>query len=234
MKVQRFTRLYGGKFGQYVHHDGTLGVLIQVKGEKADAKCCATCAAAHRRPEPAVRRGWPTCRPTSWPRRRRWPSSRSRTTRRTPEAGQHPREDRRGQAQDLVGENVLIEQPIANQAKYDKKTRRPGPPGRPGWRWSSSSGTRSAKWRSENTHHLIRGTMPHTASAAKRLRKTEKRRRQQPGRSRRPSSRSGRTSQVDAGGTDAKCDGYRRSSRRRRPWTGPPPRATSTRTRRPG
>jgi elongation factor Ts len=32
MKVQRFTRLTGGTFGEYVHHDGTLGVLLQVKG----------------------------------------------------------------------------------------------------------------------------------------------------------------------------------------------------------
>ena len=32
MKVQRFQRLSGGLFGHYVHHDGTLGVLIQVKG----------------------------------------------------------------------------------------------------------------------------------------------------------------------------------------------------------
>jgi elongation factor Ts len=32
MKVQRFQRLTGGIFGEYVHHDGSLGVLIQAKG----------------------------------------------------------------------------------------------------------------------------------------------------------------------------------------------------------
>ena len=32
MKVQRFQRLTGGVFGEYVHHDGTLGVLVQAKG----------------------------------------------------------------------------------------------------------------------------------------------------------------------------------------------------------
>jgi elongation factor Ts len=35
MKVQRFTRLTGGMFGEYVHHDGTLGVLLQAKGTAA-------------------------------------------------------------------------------------------------------------------------------------------------------------------------------------------------------
>jgi elongation factor Ts len=35
MKVQRFTRLTG-LLGDYSHHDGTLGVLLQVEGAKAD------------------------------------------------------------------------------------------------------------------------------------------------------------------------------------------------------
>jgi elongation factor Ts len=35
MKVQRFARLTGGLFGEYVHHDGTLGVLLQAKGTAA-------------------------------------------------------------------------------------------------------------------------------------------------------------------------------------------------------
>lgn len=36
MKPARFTRLTGGLMGNYVHHDGTVGVLIQVEGDKAD------------------------------------------------------------------------------------------------------------------------------------------------------------------------------------------------------
>ena len=36
MKVQRFARLQGGLFGEYVHHDGTLGVLLQVSGSGAN------------------------------------------------------------------------------------------------------------------------------------------------------------------------------------------------------
>jgi elongation factor Ts len=37
MRVQRFARLTG-LLGDYVHHDGTLGVLVQVEGAKADAQ----------------------------------------------------------------------------------------------------------------------------------------------------------------------------------------------------
>jgi elongation factor Ts len=36
MKVQRFTRLTG-LLGEYCHHDGTVGVMVQVEGDKADA-----------------------------------------------------------------------------------------------------------------------------------------------------------------------------------------------------
>lgn len=35
MVVHRFTRLTGGIFGQYVHHDGTVGVLVQCEGTAA-------------------------------------------------------------------------------------------------------------------------------------------------------------------------------------------------------
>lgn len=37
MKPARFKRLTG-LLGEYVHHDGTVGVLVQVEGEKADAQ----------------------------------------------------------------------------------------------------------------------------------------------------------------------------------------------------
>ena len=32
MKVQRFFRFEGGSFGEYIHHDGSLGVLLQLNG----------------------------------------------------------------------------------------------------------------------------------------------------------------------------------------------------------
>jgi elongation factor Ts len=36
MKPARFKRLAGGLIGSYVHHDGSIGVLVQVEGPKAD------------------------------------------------------------------------------------------------------------------------------------------------------------------------------------------------------
>ena len=36
MKPARFTRLSGGHFGAYTHHDGSVGVLLQVEGANAD------------------------------------------------------------------------------------------------------------------------------------------------------------------------------------------------------
>jgi elongation factor Ts len=36
MKPQRFTRLTGGLLGSYCHHDGSVGVLLQVEGAKAE------------------------------------------------------------------------------------------------------------------------------------------------------------------------------------------------------
>ena len=36
MKVARFQRVATGLLGSYVHHDGTVGVLIVVEGERAD------------------------------------------------------------------------------------------------------------------------------------------------------------------------------------------------------
>jgi len=36
MKPQRFARLTGGRIGSYTHHDGSVGVLVQVEGERAD------------------------------------------------------------------------------------------------------------------------------------------------------------------------------------------------------
>jgi elongation factor Ts len=38
MKVARFKRLTGGLIGSYSHHDGSIGVLVQVEGAKAEAQ----------------------------------------------------------------------------------------------------------------------------------------------------------------------------------------------------
>ena len=36
MVLQKFQRLEGGVYGGYVHHDGTVGVLLECKGEAAN------------------------------------------------------------------------------------------------------------------------------------------------------------------------------------------------------
>lgn len=36
MKIARFAVLTGGPFGQYVHHDGTVGVLLQLSGDTSN------------------------------------------------------------------------------------------------------------------------------------------------------------------------------------------------------
>jgi elongation factor Ts len=36
MILQKFQRLEGGVYGSYIHHDGTVGVLIEAKGESAN------------------------------------------------------------------------------------------------------------------------------------------------------------------------------------------------------
>jgi len=38
MKPVRMARLAGGLLGNYIHHDGSVGVLVQVEGDKADAQ----------------------------------------------------------------------------------------------------------------------------------------------------------------------------------------------------
>jgi elongation factor Ts len=56
MKVQRFTRVEGD-FGEYVHHDGSVGVLLQVAGGAGDAAVLRDIAmhVAARSPMAAVR-----------------------------------------------------------------------------------------------------------------------------------------------------------------------------------
>ena len=100
MVLHKFQRLEGGVYGSYVHHDGTVGVLVECKGTPTDrrTRCSAT---------------WP---PTSPRSTRRTPSP--RRCRRTQlekekavvkadmdadpkmrrQAREHPGEDRRGQA----------------------------------------------------------------------------------------------------------------------------------------
>jgi len=119
MKPARFVRLEGIT-GEYVHHDGTVGVLIQAKGESADpvllrdicthiaALNPAYALASEVSPEVAER-------------------EKALAKKQTEEqaAGKPANiieKIAEGKYKTWLAENVLVDQPMANQMKYPKKT----------------------------------------------------------------------------------------------------------------
>lgn len=122
MRVQRFARLYGGKFGHYVHHDGTLGVIIQVQGAKANDEVLRDVAAHIAALNP------PYTKVTELPADvvAREKELALKQVQEDPKNAGKPanilEKIVEGKLKTWYGENVLVEQPIANQMKYDKKT----------------------------------------------------------------------------------------------------------------
>jgi len=106
----------------YLHHNGKVGVLVEVDCEtdfvaRTDdftvfAREVASHIAARRRA------GW---RPRTSPRRRARRSNVS-SSRRPRQAARHPREDRRGKLQKWLSEVVLLEQVHVNADKHEGKT----------------------------------------------------------------------------------------------------------------
>jgi elongation factor Ts len=122
MRVQRFQRLYGGVFGEYVHHDGTLGVLLQTKGTGGNAEVlrdiCAHIAALN--PVYAKTEDVPADilakeKEIALQQIQGDPKNAGKPANILEKIVE-------GKLKTWAGENVLLEQPIANQAKYDKKT----------------------------------------------------------------------------------------------------------------
>lgn len=123
MKPHRFQRLSGATYGEYVHHDGTLGVLIEVTGkDTAPAEVlrdvCAHIAAMNPQyakveevPADIVARekGLAQQQVDADPKNAGKPAN---ILEKIVE----------GKLKTWYAEGVLLEQPIANQAKYDKKT----------------------------------------------------------------------------------------------------------------
>lgn len=123
MKPHRFVRLSGGVFGQYVHHDGSLGVLMQLKGAQ-DANdemlrdVCAHVAAMN----------------PQYTRVEEVPAdivakekeiARQQVDADPKNAGKPANILEKiieGKLRTWYGESVLLEQLVANQAKYEKKT----------------------------------------------------------------------------------------------------------------
>ncbi|MBO0700534.1 MAG: translation elongation factor Ts [Zavarzinella sp.] len=116
MKVQRFTRLTGGMFGEYVHHDGTLGVLLQVKGSGANPgllrDVCMHIAAVQPTPVAARRE---EVDPALVAKEKEIAKAKAEATGKPPQIAEKIAE---GQRKAWYAENVLAEQPfVKDQAK---------------------------------------------------------------------------------------------------------------------
>ena len=123
MKPHRFTRLSGGLFGEYVHHDGSVGALIQVEGkDSADSAVlrdiCAHIAALN----------------PQYVRTADVPADivNKEKTLQLQQIEADPKNAGKpanilekiveGKLRTWYGETVLLEQLVANQMKYEKKT----------------------------------------------------------------------------------------------------------------
>jgi elongation factor Ts len=119
MRPARFARLEGIT-GEYVHHDGTLGVLIQVKGEAADPvllrDICAHIAALN--PAYAVASEVPA----DVSERERALAKKQAEETAAGKPGAVAEKIAEGKYKTWLGENVLVDQPMANQMKYAKKS----------------------------------------------------------------------------------------------------------------
>jgi elongation factor Ts len=123
MKPHRFKRLSGGAFGQYVHHDGSLGVLLQLKGpdgasEEMLRDMCAHVAAMNPQyirveevPADIVAKEKEIAKQQieSDPKNAGKPANILEKI-------------IEGKMRTWYGETVLLEQLVANQSKYEKKT----------------------------------------------------------------------------------------------------------------
>ncbi|HTK76404.1 MAG TPA: translation elongation factor Ts, partial [Gemmataceae bacterium] len=119
MRPARFVR-FEGITGEYVHHDGATGVLLQVRGEKADptllrdicthiAALRPTYATVADVPDEIVKREEHLAKQQADEQA----------------AGKPPgviEKIAAGKYQTWLAENVLVQQPMANQIKYAKKT----------------------------------------------------------------------------------------------------------------
>jgi len=120
MKPQRFWRLAGDLFGEYVHHDGSVGVLLQVKGAKADPvllrDICAHIAALT---PPYIR---VEAVPADIVAREKELARQQAVARSEGKPANIIEKIAEGLLKTWYSENVLLEQPMANAVKYEKKT----------------------------------------------------------------------------------------------------------------
>ena len=122
MKPHRFKRFAGGVFGEYVHHDGSLGVLIHLKGTSGSPEVlrdiCAHIAAMNPQyvkveevPADIVAKE----KELALQQIQGDPKNEGKPANILEKIAE-------GKLKTWYGESVLLEQPMANAAKYDKKT----------------------------------------------------------------------------------------------------------------
>jgi elongation factor Ts len=120
MKPQRFWRLAGDLFGEYVHHDGSVGVLLQVKGAKADpALLRDVCAHIAALTPPYIR---VEAVPADIVAREKEFARQQAAARSEGKPANIIDKIAEGLLKTWFSENVLLEQPMANAVKYEKKT----------------------------------------------------------------------------------------------------------------
>jgi elongation factor Ts len=120
MKPQRFWRLGGDLFGEYVHHDGSVGVLLQVKGAKADSALLRdVCAHIAALTPPYIRI---EAVPADIVAREKEFARQQAAARSEGKPANIIDKIAEGLLKTWFSENVLLEQPMANAVKYEKKT----------------------------------------------------------------------------------------------------------------
>jgi len=116
MKAQRFQRLSGGVFGEYIHHDGAIGVLLQATGTPKDPAIlrdvCMHIAAVQPTPA-AARREEVSAELLA--KEKAIAQAKAEATGKPPQIAEKIAE---GQMKTWYAENVLIEQPfVKDQTK---------------------------------------------------------------------------------------------------------------------
>lgn len=120
MRVARFIRV-AGPAGSYVHHDGTVGVLLEVKGEGTiDPELLKDICAHVVALKPAYLKS--TDLPADIVEREKNLAKQQADQQAAGKPANVIEKIAEGKFNTWLAENVLVDQPIANQVKYGKKT----------------------------------------------------------------------------------------------------------------
>ena len=188
MVLHKFQRLDGGVYGSYIHHDGTVGVLIECRGGSPNDELLRDVSAHIAALNPPYTTTEDVPADVMAKEKAAVMADIQADPKNASQAGQHPREDRRGQAEDQAGRDGPHRATDGQRDEVSEHERRRGPeqgrtePGqvRPPQgrrrRTVIPSSPVAYGWASILTY--MEPFMPHTASAWKRLRKNEKRKKQ--------------------------------------------------------